>query len=94
MKNIPRFLYRYYSRDEYILDALSYRRLYHCQPCDFDDPFDCKPLLSIRPGRSEDEDLWRKYFYYRGRMHQFVEGTSLTEAELMKQADAGLEQIK
>jgi hypothetical protein len=87
MNNPPRFLYLYYGNKEYILDVLIYKRLYHCQPSQFNDPFDCKPLISIRPHRGNNDDIWRKLLYYRAKMWEDVNKSGISESELRKEAD-------
>jgi hypothetical protein len=87
MNNPPRFLYRYYRNKEYILDVLINKRLYHCQPSEFNDPFDCRPLISIRASRGNDEDIWRKFLYYYVKMYEHVNKAGIPESELMKEAD-------
>jgi hypothetical protein len=87
MNNPPRFLYRYYGNKEYILDVLINKRLYHCQPSEFNDPFDCTPLLSIRPQRGNDDNIWRKFLYYYVKMWEDVNKSGISEFELMKEAD-------
>lgn len=87
MNNPPRFLYRYYGNKEYILDVLINKRLYHCQPSEFNDPFDCRPLISIRPSRGNDDDIWRKFLYYYVKMYERVNKSRIPESELMKEAD-------
>jgi hypothetical protein len=87
MNNPPRFLYRYYQNKEYILDVLINKRLYHCQPSEFNDPFDCKPLISIRASRGNDDDIWRKFLYYHVKMWEEVNKSGLPESELFKEAD-------
>jgi len=60
----PRFLYRYYSTPNYIMDVVAEKRLYHCEPHEFNDPFDCRPLLSLWHSRTESEAVWHKFLYY------------------------------
>jgi hypothetical protein len=81
---VNRFLYRYYGKDEHILDVLLNKRLYHCKPSQFNDPFDCRPLISIKYSRCEDEDIWRKFLFYLAKM-EYPEAPA---AELSKHADA------
>jgi len=85
MNNPPRFLCRYYGNKEYILDVLINKRLYYCQPSEFNDPFDCRPLISIMPSR--DDDIWRKFLYYYVKMYEKVNKSGIPESELMKEAD-------
>ena len=88
MNNPQRFLYRYYGKEEYILDVLINKRLYHCQPSEFNDPFDCRPLISIRASRGNDENIWRKFlYYYYVKMYEQVNKAGKPESELMKEAD-------
>jgi hypothetical protein len=83
-----RFLYRYYgNKEEYILDVLINKRLYHCQPSEFNDPFDCRPLISIKRSSGNDNDLWRKFLYYYVKMYEEVNKSGIPESELMKEAD-------
>jgi hypothetical protein len=90
MPFIPRFKSLGFSgiaHKEYILDVLINKRLYHCQPSEFNDPFDCRPLISIRPSRGNDDDIWRKFLYYYVKMYEEVNRSGMTESELMKEAD-------
>jgi hypothetical protein len=87
MDNPPRFLYRYYGNREYILDVLINKRLYHCRPSEFNDPFDCRPLISIRASRGNDDDIWRKFLYCYVKMYAQVNKSGIPEFELIKEAD-------
>jgi len=48
--------------------VLSERRLYHAAPSDFNDPFDCRQLVSLRPGDGINDEAWKKLLAYFGRM--------------------------
>ena len=84
---IIRFLYRYYGKEEYILDVVTNRRLYFCRPSEFNDPFDCRPLISIKYSNCENQKTWHKLMYYLA-MAQYPH---LPPSELVKHADAALE---
>jgi len=87
MKNPRSFLYRYYGKKEYILDVLINKRLYHCQPSEFNDPFDCRPLISIKRSKGSDDYIWHKFLYYYAKMHDQVNKSANPESELVKEAD-------
>lgn len=82
-----RFLYHYYGKENHILEALRQRRLYHCLPSEFKDPFDCRPLISIRYNRYDNNATWREFLYYHLKLSNEVNKLNLSEAEIMKQAD-------
>lgn len=81
-----RFLYRYYSKKERILDALQNNRLYFSEPSQFNDPFDCRPLISIRHSKSEDEAIWHKFLYYWAKLIY----PDQSQDEHVRHADAAL----
>ncbi len=83
MNSPTRFLYRYYGKDDYILDVLTNKRLYHCKPSEFNDPFDCRPLISIKHSRCEDDAIWRKFLYYLAKMQY----PAVSAAELAKHVE-------
>jgi hypothetical protein len=82
-----RFLYRYYGKDEYLLDVVINKRLYSCLPSEFNDPFDCRPLISIKYSNRTNQTTWHKLMYYMA-MGQYP---YLPPSELTKHADAALE---
>lgn len=81
------FLYRYYGRDEYVLDAVINKRLYFCRPSEFNDPFDCRPLISIKYHISDDQKSWHKFIYYLAK----TEYPFLSPSQLIKYADEAIE---
>lgn len=83
----PRFLYRYYGNDEYSLDVVAKKRVYFCRPSEFNDPFDCRPLISIKYSKCNDRIIWHKLMYYLAK----VQCPDLPPSELTKHADAALE---
>ncbi len=85
MKAPRKHLYRYYSNADFILDVLRYRRLYHCLPMEFNDPFDCRPLLTIRHSKCNN-GTWHKLFFHLAKF-QYPEETT---EELTKHADAAM----
>ena len=85
MSSSIRYLYRYYHNLEHILDVLERRRLYNCRPSEFNDPFDCRPLISIKQSRA-DESTWYKFLYYLARQ-QFPEAS---DVEHKKHAHAAI----
>lgn len=60
-----RYLYRYYSNEDYLLDVLQHKRLYHSAPSEFNDPFDCQPRLNLKGG---DDASWEQLLYCLARM--------------------------
>ena len=84
MRRPKRFLYRYYANIDFVLDVLRHRRLYHCCPSEFNDPFDCRPLISIRHSPPGDDATWWKLLYYLAK----VEYARATKEDLEKHADA------
>ena len=83
MKAPRKYLYRYYSNVDFILDTLRHRRLYHCLPLEFNDPFDCRPLITIRHSTGDDR-TWHRFLYYLAK----VEYPEASQEELAKHADA------
>jgi hypothetical protein len=82
-----KLLYRYYANEDYILDVLKNKRLYHCNPSEFNDPFDCCPLIAIKHGISDNDLIWRDYYYYYIKMHDKVYKTHRRDSEMMKHAE-------
>ena len=60
-KNItpPKFLYRYFSfsidKDTYTKSIFKHNELYFRNPNKFNDPFDCKPLLTLERDWNQEE---------------------------------------
>jgi hypothetical protein len=52
---LPKFLYRYFSKAKYAECILRHNELYFRNPDTFNDPFDCKPLLTLERDFNEDE---------------------------------------
>lgn len=84
MTDANKFLYRYYSKDEYALDVIKGKRLYFCHPSEFNDPFDCRPLISIRDSEHGEDGVWHKFLYHLTK-YQYA---SLPESEQKKHAEA------
>jgi hypothetical protein len=82
----PRFLYRYYSNHKFILDVVKRRRLYHAAPTEFNDPFDCRPMISLLHSHCNDDRTWWKLLYYLARMQCEIDGQPASDAT--KHADA------
>lgn len=87
MSNPQKFLYRYYGNPDYIIDVVKNRRLYHCLPSEFNDPFDCRPLISLKHSKQGNDETWYKLLYYLAKM-QYQDAP---ESELKKHADAAFE---
>lgn len=87
MTHKPRFLYRYYKNEDYIFDVIRNKRLYHCHPKEFNDPFDCKPLASLRFNHHVSDDVWLKFLFYFLR----TQNPELPEKEIQAYAEAGLQ---
>jgi len=82
-----RFLYRYYSNREHILDTITNLHLYHCQPnLEFNDPFDCRPYISIKQSIGFSDDIWLQFFAFLHRGQYPDEA----ETEILKRAQASL----
>lgn len=79
-----KYLYRYYSNERYILDVIANKHLYFCQPTEFNDPFDCRPLISIKYRESDDDDTWYKFLFYVAK-HIY---RNQYDSEIKKHADA------
>lgn len=88
MSKRKEFLYRYYAKEDYILDVLKNKRLYHCLPSEFNDPFDCRPLISIKHSRCDNNTTWHKLLYYFAKMYAKMHDPDTPQIELMKQANA------
>lgn len=84
MNSEKRFLYRYYGNHDHILDVLKNNRLYHCLPSEFNDPFDCRPLISLKHSLKGDDKTWLKLLYYLAKMQY----STASETELVKHAAA------
>jgi hypothetical protein len=87
MNSRKKFLYRYYGNQDYLMDVLKNKRLYHCLPTEFNDPFDCRPLISLKHSKQGKDETWRKLFYYLAKMQY----QDLPDSELRKHADAAFE---
>jgi hypothetical protein len=88
MNNSQRFFCRYYGNIEYIIDLLSNKHLYHCLPSEFNDPFDCKPLISIKYSSGDDDATWRNLLYYYAKMSDTVHNNcGSSDSELWREAD-------
>ena len=86
MQESKMFLYRYYSNKDYIIDVVANKRLYFCLPSEFNDPFDCKPLISINHSKCRDDSIWYKFLFYLAK----TQYPDLPEAEVKKHADVAL----
>ena len=54
-KKLPKFLYRYFSRDKYTERIFKHNKLYFRNPNKFNDPFDCKALLTLERDWNQEE---------------------------------------
>lgn len=81
-----RFLYRYYGKDEYLLDVTTNKRLYFCRPSEFNDPFDCRPLISFTYSNRTEQTTWHKLMYYLAA----AQYPNLPPSDWNKHADAAL----
>lgn len=43
----PKFLYKYRPFGEFVIGELAEQQVYYCDPRQFNDPFDCRPLLAV-----------------------------------------------
>jgi len=80
------FLYRYYGKDEYLLDVVTNKRLYFCRPSEFNDPFDCRPLISFKHSNRTSKRTWHRLMYYLAA----AQYPHLPQSDLIKHADAAL----
>lgn len=78
------FLYRYYGNEDHILCVVTSRRLHFCLPSEFNDPFDCRPLISIKYSKCNDDNTWYKFLFYLAK----TQYAGLPETEVKKHADA------
>jgi hypothetical protein len=85
-----RFLYRYYSHLEFVLDVIANKRFYFTPPDDFNDPFDCQPKFSLHFCKNEPEEDWKRYFFLLAK-HQYK---GIQDSEAQKHADAAILQGK
>lgn len=80
------FLYRYYGRFEFVIDAIANKRLYFSPPSDFNDPFDCQPKFSLQFCKNDPEEDWNRYFFILAK-NQFP---NIPDSEAQKHADAAI----
>lgn len=60
----PPYLYRYYGNVEHAMGVIQNRRLHHARPSKFNDPFDCRPFVSLANNPCDDDELWHELFSY------------------------------
>ena len=65
---MKKYLYRYYQNIDHVLDVIQNKRLYHCLPSEFNDPFDCRPLFSFQQSKNVDNVVWQKILYSLSRI--------------------------
>jgi hypothetical protein len=82
-----KYLYRYYGNEKYILDVLNNKQMYHCQPSEFNDPFDCRPLIALRHGIADDDTVWKDFLYYWGKMYYVGNNLIKSDDVLKKEAE-------
>lgn len=54
-KQLPKFLYKYFSKAKYAECIFRHNELYFRNPDTFNDPFDCKPRLTLNRDWDEEE---------------------------------------
>lgn len=79
-----RFLYRYYSNLEHVIDTIANKRLYFSPPSDFNDPYDCRPKFSLRSCKNNPDEVWNRYFFILAK----IKKPKITDDEAQKHADA------
>ena len=52
---LPKFLYRYFPKDNYTKSIFNRNELFFRNPNEFNDPFDCKPLLTSERDWNQEE---------------------------------------
>ncbi|MGD0235358.1 MAG: DUF2971 domain-containing protein [Syntrophorhabdales bacterium] len=80
------FLYRYYGRQEFVLDAIAHKRLYFSPPSDFKDPFDCRPKFSLHFCKNNPEEDWKRYFFILAKSQY----RDMPDGEAQKHAGAAI----
>ncbi|KAF0144607.1 MAG: hypothetical protein FD156_1621 [Nitrospirae bacterium] len=86
MVNPSRFLYRYYSNFEYILDTVINRRIYFLSQEELNDPFDCRLKFSLLHCKKDPEDDWKSYLFYLAK----CEYNGISDEETRKHVDAAI----
>jgi hypothetical protein len=86
MVNPSRFLYRYYSNFEYVLDTIINRRIYFPSPEELNDPFDCHLKFSLLHCKKDPEADWKLYFFYLAKSQY----NGISDEEACKHADAAI----
>ena len=81
-----RFLYRYYSNFDFVLDTVINKRLYFSCPKDFNDPFDCRPKFSLIRCKNDNIEDWKEYLSILAK----EEYPEISDVEAMKHAEAAL----
>jgi hypothetical protein len=89
-----RYLYRYYSNLDYILDVLRHRRLYNNLPSEFNDPFDCRPLFSLAYNNCNDREVWRRFLFCLAKIALPNASKGEFDRHAQEGLDAGLPQNK
>ena len=62
------------------MDVIENKRLYFCNPSEFNDPFDCKPLISIRYNKTDEDRVWYRFLSHLTK-YQYPK---LSESEIKK----------
>jgi len=82
-----RFLYRYYSNYDFIVDTITNKRIYFSSPKDFNDPFDCRPKFSLHNCKKDEEKYWELFLFYLAKEQYH----GITDEEALKHASAAIE---
>jgi len=80
------FLYRYYGRLDFVLDAIDNRRIYFASPSAFNDPYDCRPKFSLSFCKNDPERYWKRYFFLLAK-NQYP---GISEREARKHSQAAI----
>jgi len=82
-----RFLYRYYSCFDFVLDTIINKRIYFPSPNDFNDPFDCCPKFSLLRCKKDNEKDWKSYLFFLAK-DQYP---GISDDEALKHAEAAIQ---
>lgn len=86
MVNPSRFLYRYYSNFEYVLDTVINKRIYFPSPEELNDPFDCSPKFAFLRCKGDPEVEWKSILFN----HAKIEYNGISDEEAWKHAEAAI----
>ena len=81
-----RFLYKYYSNFNFVLDTIINKRLYFSSPNDFNDPFDCRPKFSLIRCKNDNIEDWRDFLSILAK----EEYPGISDDESLEHAEAAL----